>query len=518
MSRKNTADNKSRPSAGAGKKAPAARLRSRLGPQGSYALFTILIALLVLAVMFFAQRSLEMASDKAGLQIDMTKDRIYKMSEETLGFVDSIDKDIRITVLANEALFEDTFPQQLEIIRGYARENPRISLGYVDVVREPAFLNKFVERDIEHGDVLVECGSRYHIVKSSSLYSAPPSGGAGGAGGGQFSYSDAENAMNTALVHVISEKVCHVAFIRGHNEIPIEKNGFAANIEDNAFSVSSVSLAGDLSGVDILVCQAPAYDFSEDDLRALDRFLTNGGNYGKTFCFFPNLTSEGTPQLNAFLKEWGISVSDKVVYEWNKDRFQRGAPLVTYASIGSDAGSFGSYYSKLKAGKDFYILTPYSFKLDLAPVTPSAGSITTRRLLVCDGDPALTTVENATSSKIVTSMKDETAVEYTVLALSTLSTGSGSSRVMVSGGMGIVSDTVINAPGNSNSRYIVGLFRDWTDTPVSSIYIPPKNLATDVLQIGSYAETVAVFVAAVFLPPAAIVLAGCAVYFKRRHL
>ena len=110
----------------------------------THVIITVIISVILLITIFFAQSAFDLLSTKFNLQVDMTKNKIFTMSEATKTFVESINKKVDIVVLENENSFKADFPQQLEIIQSYAKNNPEyFTYSYVDVVYDPAYLNPY---------------------------------------------------------------------------------------------------------------------------------------------------------------------------------------------------------------------------------------------------------------------------------------------------------------------------------------------------------------------------------------
>ena len=75
---------------------------------------------------------------------DLTRDQTFDMTQESIDYVKGLDKDIKITVLNDEDSFVaggQYYQQANNIIKQYPQYNSRITLEYVDVNKNPAYLN-----------------------------------------------------------------------------------------------------------------------------------------------------------------------------------------------------------------------------------------------------------------------------------------------------------------------------------------------------------------------------------------
>lgn len=479
-----------------------------------HALTTAIIAIVLLVTIFFAQSALALLSARFHLQVDMTKNKIFTMSDQTRTFVQSIKKDVEIVVLENENSFKADFPQQLEIIRSYATNNPDyFTYNYKDVVYDPAYLNPYIDEQISQGDILVKCGQRYKIVSSDELYYSTTDNTTAEV----REYSNVENAMNYAIQYVIMEKNYVIGFTSGHNEAAISE--FGSFLENNLFEVRIVNLKGDpdLSEFNVIVAQGPQYDFTDDELKTLDKFLTNDDQYDRTFAYFATLDKQSTPLLDAFLSEWGIVVTDSIVYELSADRYMSN-PLMLYGEIPETEKTYGENFAPLTPGTNYKLLVPYSRNIEFTFTAPAKGEISSISLVESTGNPFLSTTEHAMQPSFVPREDDPGDTSYTVAAMSTKTVGSVSSRVWVSGSVIMASDTFINEGTLINAKYLLETFKEWTERVVNEVTIDPVNLTVETYSVGSFGETVIIFLIMVVLPPVAIIIAGITVFSRRRHL
>jgi len=491
----------------------AVKVRKESNSGYNHVLTTVIISVVLLVTIFFAQSALNLLSTKFNLQVDMTKNKIFSMSDQTKTFVESINKDVDIVVLENENSFAASFPQQLEIIQSYAKNNPEhVTYSYVDVVYDPAYLNPYLDEQISEGDVLVKSGERYMIVPYSELYYSTTDSSTSE----KKEYSDVENAMNYAIQYVLMDKTYVIGFTSGHNEAASSE--FGAFLGKNLFEVRTVNLKEnpDLSEFNVIVSQGPQYDFTDEELKVLDKFLTNNENYDRTFAYFATLDKQATPILDAFLVEWGIVVTDNVVYELGTDLYLSN-PLLAYAQIPAGETTYGENFAALTAGTNYRLLMPYARNIEFAFTAPAKGEISTVSLVECAGNPFLTTVESAKQTSFVPREDDPGDTSYTVAAISTKTVSSLSSRVFVSGSVIMASDTFINDGTLINSKYLLEAFKEWTERVINEVTIDPLNLTVETYSIDGGGTTI-IFLTMVVLPPLAVIIAGITVFSRRRHL
>ena len=63
-------------------------------------------------------------------------------------------------------------------------------------------------------------------------------------------------------------------------------------------------------------------DLTEAMVTKLSDFLYNEGGLNKDMFYIADVKQGNTPNLDAFLAEWGVSVGDAIVYEGNSSQAQ----------------------------------------------------------------------------------------------------------------------------------------------------------------------------------------------------
>ena len=64
---------------------------------------------------------------------------------------------------------------------------------------------------------------------------------------------------------------------------------------------------------------APLNDYPEDVVNKLYNYLDNGGKLGKNLIYVADYAQKDTPNIDAFLAEWGIKVDSGVLYDSNTE-------------------------------------------------------------------------------------------------------------------------------------------------------------------------------------------------------
>jgi hypothetical protein len=487
----------------------AARSGRRLVSAASIVICALFFFLVNLVFYLFAQRY-------SSFNIDLTRNSLFKISPETAAFLKQLDRKVNLFVLAREETFADTSPynaQANQVFRQFERSSPAVSLEYVDYVRNPSFSAAWPDLVMKHGDILVlgeeSAGKRakHVLVKTEELFNYTGSQ----QGNLSIASSRAEEALYTAILSVTSERPLRAALISGHGEYNID--AFTGILEKNNYEISHINLMGGAIDplVDIVIIAAPQDDFGEGELRILDNFLINSGNYGKTLFYCAAAEQPPLKNIAVFLREWGIAVGDGAVFETNERRVYNYQPF--YAAADYAEEEFASLLridSKpmlvplcrpLAAVFDYR--NNYSVKI-LLEFAASAG------VRPPDAPPGFT-AEDALQRGPVP------ALALCRYSLINRSTGKADtlSNVLVSGSAAMLDSFAVENPTFSNTEYLLNVLNRLANR-AGTIPLSPKSFTGAGLNLSKFAVNITglVFIAVI---PLLILTAGLAVWIGRKN-
>lgn len=322
--------------------------RSRFLQRGGYALGITAIVIVGAVVLNILATAL---AARFPLDLDLTADKAFSMTDKNAKYLQEVNRPVTITLCSSEEDYSATglvaqymqvyqsvtdptgkyLAQTLALLQEYPKRNSNITLQFADP-QLPSFTDiqqRFAGQQISFGDILVESSfevdgkaiSRQRVISLQDIYQLYDATQGYGSYTGYASYtisgSNLETALTSAIYSVTSEKTTQVSFLAAHSN-QADITGLQAAMEQNnyEFSVLDNLLSQDIpSETDILLITAPTGDFSGDELRKIDAFLDNDGKRGKALLFFAGASSPELPNLYDFLNEWGIQVSDGVLYE-----------------------------------------------------------------------------------------------------------------------------------------------------------------------------------------------------------
>ncbi|MEA4939478.1 MAG: GldG family protein [Christensenella sp.] len=464
------------------------------------------IVVFALASAFLLNVVLVTLGSRYSLSYDLTANAAYQIGDDTKQVLDGLDRDITLYVLANDQSFAGNayFIQAQRILEQYPKYSSKINLQYVDYTADPTFAAQYPDLTLKDGDILVKSEKGLKQLPLASLFN--------------YTYTEdktltiessrAEEALTSAIVNVTTENPVRVALLTG-NDVFTDTDAFKSILSDNNFEVSSVNMVTDpLSDYDILLLLAPAVDLSTDVLDKFDGFLYNNGNYGKTLLYAADVTQPATPNLDAYLREWGVAVGDGAVFETNKDRaysYQPYYPLAAYTNA--------DYAEKLKDSSN-PVLLPLSRPLSLVYTYKDNRTVDTLLNFYETAGVRPSTADDSFTANMATEWGPMPALTLT-------------SWVIQKGDISVQSNVIVSASSNlfaasgmantslSNAAYIVSLFNTLTNRE-STVSIAAKSLAGNTLGITTGAASALGIVLCAVLP-LAILGAGVAIWLVRRY-
>ncbi len=287
------------------------------------AIFFVFIVLLNMAVMKMKERY-------SFMSVDMTDDKRYTLTAETEKLIKGIDERVEIDILATEAqcttsgvLVTDTYgqiPVAHEIIKRYPQLNDNISINYVDLSKTPAYITQFPEYSdvLDYYYIVVKSARRTRITSFfemlpslSSDYSSYDST----TGNTSVAQSYTETYMTSLIKTVTLDKTPVVAFVDGLN-VDANCSELISILELNGYEIKTVDIRREElpADADVVMLAAPTADLSKAQTARFDDYLSDRGKSRTLMVFSSSLMPE-MPNLNSLLSEYGISLTQDIVYE-----------------------------------------------------------------------------------------------------------------------------------------------------------------------------------------------------------
>jgi ABC-2 type transport system permease protein len=467
------------------------RIRAVGSKRGMY---TAAVSALVIAIVIVF--NLIIGGLPAGtLEFDITGRDTYNVTEQSVNYLKTLDKDVSIVVLAQGGVIDE---RVLKFINNYAKQSSHISLNIIDPVLDPTALTTY---NAKENNVVVSCAAT-NKTKILNL------GGIQGYESGLILYDaqyyqygqlqpaalDAEGQLTSAVINVTNETLNKMYLMEGHGESELGSNASSyiskANIE--TASVNLLADGGVPSDCQLLVCFNPIQDLAADELDMLKTYLTAGGNV---------MLLLDTPLLgnfNALLAVYGLQMQQGVIGD--NDRY--------YQSLSNQYGPY-CIYPVLSAASDITssITTDalLRYSLGMLQVTPERSGAVVTSFMITSVNGFLAVDQN-------TSTKGQYIIGAT--AVETFADQKDTeSRLTAITAVDLLSDDIASQIGPTNLNiFMNAVSKNYTET--QSLVIPEKNLNIMPIQPAHPLMWSVIFVGII---PVAILVGGIVNWTRRRN-
>lgn len=525
-----------------------------------YGSVAVVITVVFIAVVVFVNLIAEILTDKKNLKLDLTAQKYYEVSQDTIDYIKDVKKDVVIDVMYQKENFEKSsyMKMVLETLNKYQQNSDHIEVEFHDIVSEPDVINKYSDvysGTIQQGSIVVACGDRVKVISSiddlftidtSSYYQT---------GSSTITGYKGEQELTSAVMSVTDANPKKAAFITGYNGSPIyhSYNSNAVNslynlMNKNGYEISQIDILNDdLSpdDYDIVVLPAPVNDLTTDCISKLDDFLYNGGKLDRNMIYIADIFQYKTPNIDDFLEIWGIEVGDSVVYESNADKNQK-VTISTGSAEAPIVSSVDDDFTSELSNTKLPIVAPVSRNINLlfdanvdrttdsllqtsdtAYLYPlNMKSVDEAKAEAAEQDQAASDAENSTEAteeetEATTKFDTETAEKATqnVMALAkktnTENNETHTNNLLVIGGMSLVDPNLTSSATYNNAEFIVNAINQICGKE-NGIIIAEKSLTQTTIDITA-AQITTIRRIIEYVIPLIVIAAGIFVYVWRKN-
>ena len=276
---------------------------------GAYGIFNVLVAAVLVILV---NLGLNYVPDRY-TSFDVTANRIFTLTDETIQMVEGLSHDVTIYVLADENSKDADVDRVLQQLKGYSEH---IRIEYVNPVSNPMFYYKYTDIAPSVNSLIVAGENSSAVIDYNDLYIYQIN---------YYTYEneivgiDAEGQLISAIIRVTSEDIPKFYHVIGHNELVFDDKFMNALTKENVISEDLALYAVDEipSDADVIVLNAPISDYSEDDVDKVLSFLDKGGNA----MIIPTWTDESMGNFEQILAYYGVSLVDGVIVETDRSHY-----------------------------------------------------------------------------------------------------------------------------------------------------------------------------------------------------
>lgn len=328
---------------------------------GSMSVITIVIVVAIVVIINFMAAEMEKRNP---MKIDLTGDKRYDLSDETIDVLKKLDKDVEILVTMPKSSFDvmaenysasmsyqlqmmnqyyntnynekievpyDMIPVILEKYEMYSKQGDgkgSVSVKYVDLSIDPDAVTKYQANynggEIPSYSIVIASGDSVRVITNDEI-SGMLAVDEAAMKNNTFSLVFAgESRLTSDIMNVVDTNIIDVAFVKtanGQNIYRSDDADLVDSIENellskNGYECTDIDIIKDeldTEKYDMVVIPMPQNDFTEDSINKLQDFLYNDEKYGKNMVFIPCYTNINSPNIDEFLADWSIKIENTLI-------------------------------------------------------------------------------------------------------------------------------------------------------------------------------------------------------------
>ena len=460
---------------------------------------SVLTALFMVAIIITSIFVVELLCERYPLKADISKNKIYSISEYTENVLGKLDKDVEVYAIYSAGTESDFV---IEVLHRYQRASDRINVQVVGEKDMPELSVKYdpYNNGLQNGSIIFACGDNYHIVNESELT--------------DYYYSGldtefyAEEKFTQAILQVTNDELKTVYCIAGHGE---DDGGLDGIFKNYGYEQKDIVLATEDIPEDctVLMLRNPRTDLSDDEIFKIHFYLEKGGSLLVLF----DPSTFGLQNVYGYLdSQWDIQTADDIVFDADEKRTDGKVFFATGAGheIGknlldvNDANGYvvsmeSKYINVFNGGRAASIMTTSDkgFKL---PIVVSEDGKTQK---VKEGDE----IEAPFAPIAATS---EAYYEWNTEEGKKETHG----RVAVFGSSYIFQNDLFSNPNYLNKDVFLNTM-EWLHEEEVNTGIRPKNLESEYITLTEQQQTYIMII--IILYPILILAYGIYTWFRRVH-
>lgn len=501
--------------------------------------FTLIFVALMIGLNVFAG----MAADRFDLEWDLTDEQIFTVSDQTFDYLNRLEHDVELIVLDGDENYwrsQATSDQVgvaekgaafsplryiVETMDSYEQASDHVTVHYVNQLYKPGFFaernNLPVTDNLDDDPVIIvyspETG-RYRYIRKSLFE--------------DVQYIALENRLNAGIRYVTNPDMKNIAILTGHGEDEIYY--FSEVMSDDGYNVEYLNL-DDVESIpekyQLLVISNPQRIYSDDDIRKIDRFLSNNELQGKSMMVFADLDfcRLEDDRLRPYLEEWGIRMEDQCVYDPSNSQ----AIGMSNGGLQKPPTIWVNYSEEASAMTGILSTGGHRLRFELGKVRPLTKLFDEQRdvsvyTLLDTASSSFAGAQAGSGNDLLQVKKQDGdkagPFDVGILALRRRydNLDTFGSSVAVFGSTSLVDDYFIsNVAGDSQStqEYVAQLVHFMAAQSADTFdHIPTVSLLSGVLQVETDGQITAVWAITAAAIPALFLLVGFAIWRKRKHL
>lgn len=317
--------------------------RLRYGTASTVLTIVVIVAILLLNILVSG------LADRFPLTWDLSTDKVFTLSEESIQIAESVKNEVEIIVFADEEVFSKSstgasygIPEYDTAMREFhtdlqqyrTRTNNKVTFTFIDPNQDPTAFAKYEKYDVAAGDILFLSGERHKVCSVADLYELDET---------ELYYygtytftSKVEKVLASNINSLQSENDRIVQVLVGHEEDSYTIEGLKNLYELNGYTFEEINITGSAAfneKAEVMLIPAPSKDYSDAEIKRVRQWVTNGQKYGRHLLVFTDYDAS-CPNLYGMLEaDYKIKVTDQLLVETDYNRVQNYSSYLTFCDV-----------------------------------------------------------------------------------------------------------------------------------------------------------------------------------------
>lgn len=288
---------------------------------------------IILAVSFVL--GLNILASKFYFRKDLTENRIYSLSPETLAYIEKLKKPLEIFVTlpspSSQPESADAYLMISRLLNQYQHvarnnKNSKITIEYVDPFKQLQRAHQIAAQFgvQKENTIIFKSGNNYRQIVPAELYSLNHNG---------LEEFKGEQVFTSAILNVTGSQKEKIYFLNGHGEMRINDVDPLRGLSElnqllNTYNIETTQIELNQlpeipSDANLVIIAAPQTPFLPDEVAQLRRYLSDRN--GRLIAFLDPIKQHG---LDDLLYEWGILADDMLILDTGMDFKANGGDLI----------------------------------------------------------------------------------------------------------------------------------------------------------------------------------------------
>lgn len=208
-----------------------------------------------------------------GIQWDLSANKKYSLSEQTINVLKKLDKDIKVTLFTGGMSADEgiMYRDVSDLLNEYKKRTSKITFEEIDPNRDPAKAQDYAID--QAGTIVFEMGDKQKKVYSYELF-AP------GQAQGSYAFMG-ESKFTQAILGLTSPVKIPVYFLTGHNEMQTAQiASFRSSLEGENYEIKELNLIRDAKipeDATAIFILGPQNDFDPKEVDLLKQYVQGNG-------------------------------------------------------------------------------------------------------------------------------------------------------------------------------------------------------------------------------------------------